>query len=340
VEGVKRAMVGVIGILFAAALLPFEAVACTYLPPIYKVGSNFVVHVASGDGLTFARVRVVLIRGTRVANSVRTDTQGVARFEAVEYGEYSLEIDELGIAGWDSAQLIVSNDPQATDIKLEWPSARILRVSAVEGTLLDSRNAKPLMNTSVELVHGVDGSLEARSRTGEMGNFELGNPEAGLYFLKIDTLRSGDLEPKGAIPILVVPGATRHIELAVGESSCGLLYSEACRRNSATISHVRGRLTDSEGAVINRAQIELFRVSGDAKAVETATPDKTGHFTIQNASPGEYQLRISSVGFAPLFVPLTVVPAQDSVRSIDVQLSVLGSSCADANVNQKTSRAD
>jgi hypothetical protein len=87
---VKRVMVAALGILVVALLLPFEAVACTYFPPTYKAGSKFVVHVASGDGLTFAGVRVFLMRGTRVANSVRTDTQGVARFEAVGYGEYSI----------------------------------------------------------------------------------------------------------------------------------------------------------------------------------------------------------------------------------------------------------
>src|SRR5271167_4948212 len=95
-----------LGFLFYSAFTS-RAFACSYFPPIYTVGRNFMVKVSSLEGTTFAGVRVILVREHRVSRFALTDQEGRVRFENVELGDYSLEIDQLGIASWDTAGLKV-----------------------------------------------------------------------------------------------------------------------------------------------------------------------------------------------------------------------------------------
>jgi len=99
-----------------------------------------------------------------------------------------------------------------------------------------------------------------------------------------------------------------------------------------------GKLSDSEGAAIDRAHIELFRKSDNRVPAATAAPDKTGLFSIKDVPPGSYQLRVSSTGFTPSLVPVTVAPGTSLDRSIEVQLNVLGSACTGAKVDKAKSR--
>src|SRR5260370_41603441 len=92
----------ILGFLFFAILFG-RVFACSYFPPTYTVGKNFVVKVSSLEGATFPGVRVILVRARRVSKFALTDAKGRVHFEDVEAGDYSLEIDQLGIAGWDTA---------------------------------------------------------------------------------------------------------------------------------------------------------------------------------------------------------------------------------------------
>src|SRR6267378_2872805 len=96
----------ILGFLFFAALMS-RIFACSYFPPTYTVGKNFTVKVSSLEGATFPGIRVILVRAHRVSKFALTDERGRVHFENVEPGDYSLEIDQLGIAGWDTAGLIV-----------------------------------------------------------------------------------------------------------------------------------------------------------------------------------------------------------------------------------------
>ena len=314
----------------ASTLLPLKLFACTYFPPNYKVGSSFTVHVASQKGLTFAGVRVVLVSGDEVAYSAHTDPQGSAQFRDVITGDYSLEIDQLGTFGGDTAYLTVSGNAAVKEIKLLWPSARVLRATVVKGIILNSGNATPLSDTYLAFVHAIDGSLRARNMTQKTGDFDLGKPEPGLYFLKVDTLRSGDWEPRGEIPVLVENGPERELTLAVAETSCGMWYSAVCTAPEKTVSHLAGTLVDASGAVVDRAQIELMRPH-DKRVLASVASDKVGHFDFQYMPDDEYQLRISAVGFAPRLIPITLASSSKTKISIEVQLNVIGSSCGDAD---------
>src|SRR5215469_6417459 len=65
---------------------------------------------------------------------------------------------------------------------------------------------------------------------------------------------------------------------------------------------VIGHVTDSSGAVVQRARVELQ--PGGA----VATTDTSGDFTMTGAIPGEYTLTISSVGFSIYSTRLVIKP--------------------------------
>jgi hypothetical protein len=329
-----------IGLLMFWALVSSRAIACTYFPPSYKIGKNFTIKVSSLERMTFAGIRVILVRGNRVSRFALTDDGGTARFENVEPGDYSLEIDQLGTAGWDTAGLQVIDGLDKQSVQLHWPSSRILQATEMKGTFLDSRTAKPIAETSLRLVHGLNGSQEGRVVTDQAGRFDFSSPEPGLYFIRVDSLRPGEWEPRGSIPVLVKPESMRDLFLALGESSCGMMYSEVCVASPTTVSHLDGKLSDKQGAAIDRANIDLVQKSNDQRTMKSVAPDKAGHFAIPDVPPGDYQWRARSVGFAPLLVPLTVVPKASTDTSIDVQMSILGSSCAEGRTHQPEDRAN
>jgi Carboxypeptidase regulatory-like domain len=330
----------ILSFLFFAVLMS-QAFACTYFPPTYTVGKNFAVRVSSLEGATYPGVRVILVRAHRVSKSALTDEKGRVHFENVEPGDYSLEIDQLGIAGWDTSGLKVvdSPDKQALDkqeIQLHWPSSEVLQAAELKGIFLASGTAKPIATTSLQLVHGLNGSLESRLLTDETGRFDLGSPEPGFYFIKVEPALSGPWEPRGTIPVVVKPGSVRELVVALAESSCGLEYSEVCGAPAVTVSRIEGNVTDSQGAAIGRANIELFQSkSKDQAAVKSVAPNNNGHFTIADVAPGDYQLRISSTGFAPLFISITVAPNASIDRPLNLKLGVLGGACPGSKAAQQ-----
>jgi hypothetical protein len=328
----------VLGFLFFA-ILSSRALACSYFPPTYTVGKNFTVKVSSLEGATYPGVRVILVREHRVSKFVLTDEKGRVQFENVEPGDYSLEIDQLGIAGWDTAGLKVVDSPNKQgldkqEIQLHWPSSEALQASELKGIFLAGGTAKPIATTSLHLVHGLNGSLESRLLTDETGRFDLGSPEPGLYFIKVDPALPGPWEPRGTIPVVVKPGSKRELVVALGESSCGLEYSEVCGASAVTVSRVEGNVTDPEGAAISRANIELFlSKSKDQSAIKTVPPNSDGHFSMADVAPGDYQLRISSTGFAPLFIPVTVGPKASINGPLNLKLGMLGGACPGSKAN-------
>ena len=335
----------ILGFLFSAVLMS-RVFACTYFPPTYTVGKNFTVKVSSLEGATFPGIRVILVREHRVSKFALTDEEGRVHFENVEPGDYSLEIDQLGIAGWDTAGLNVvdGSSKQGSDkqeIQLHWPSSEVLQASELKGIFFASGTAKPIATTSLQLVHGLKGSLESRLLTDETGRFDLGSPEPGLYFIKVDPALPGPWEPQGTIPVIVKPGSARELIVALGESSCGLEYSEVCGAPAVIMSRVEGNVTDPQGAAIGRANIDLFlSKSKDQAAIKTVTPNSDGHFTIADVAPGQYQLRISSTGFGPLFIPITVGPKASIDGPLNIKLGMLGGACPGSMTAQRESVAN
>ena len=83
---------------------------------------------------------------------------------------------------------------------------------------------------------------------------------------------------------------------------------------------IRGRVTDSQGASIQGAQLKLIEEgTNETRAVKT---DESGDFTISLLRPGAYRLEVEREGFQKSSEPL-VVRVNQEVR-LDVTLYVAG----------------
>ena len=90
---------------------------------------------------------------------------------------------------------------------------------------------------------------------------------------------------------------------------------------SASTGALTGTVTDPTGAVLQNAQITL-RNSGTGES-RTATTDRDGSYRLSLLPPGEYELTVEAVGFAPLVVREVLIRITE-VRSLATQLAVKG----------------
>ncbi len=72
----------------------------------------------------------------------------------------------------------------------------------------------------------------------------------------------------------------------------------------STKGTIAGRVTDSSGAVLQGAQIQLQ--SRDEKFAS----DTQGEFLISGLAPGDYKVKVSYVGFSDLEAGVTVKPVR------------------------------
>ena len=90
---------------------------------------------------------------------------------------------------------------------------------------------------------------------------------------------------------------------------------------SASTGALTGTVTDPTGAVLQNAQIAL-RNTGTSET-RTAITDQDGSYRLSLLPPGEYELTVEAVGFAPLVVREVLIRITE-VRSLATQLAVKG----------------
>jgi hypothetical protein len=83
-----------------------------------------------------------------------------------------------------------------------------------------------------------------------------------------------------------------------------LLFIPFAGRAQATKGTMTGRVSDTAGAVLQGAHIQLLQ------SASSLTSDKQGEFVIPNIAPGSYEVRITFVGFAPFSKVVTVIAGQ------------------------------
>jgi len=74
-------------------------------------------------------------------------------------------------------------------------------------------------------------------------------------------------------------------------------------QNSPSLSTVSGTVQDPTGAIITGAQVELR--SGDV-AVQTTITDSAGNFKFSRVPSGTYDIKVQSVGFEPVDLPVQI----------------------------------
>lgn len=81
-----------------------------------------------------------------------------------------------------------------------------------------------------------------------------------------------------------------------------------------TFSQVSGKLTDAAGHSIPYATVSLLKAS-DSTLIRSALSSEMGDYKLDNVNPGQYILRLSSVGHRTLYTPVfeltTVQPSRD-----------------------------
>ena len=79
---------------------------------------------------------------------------------------------------------------------------------------------------------------------------------------------------------------------------------------------LRGKVADSQGAVIPNATVHLLTANG--KRVAQTQADGWGNFSIENIAPGEYLLRVQYDGFASRTQRVTIAEGQDLNATIEL----------------------
>jgi hypothetical protein len=90
---------------------------------------------------------------------------------------------------------------------------------------------------------------------------------------------------------------------------------------SASTGALTGTVTDPTGAVVENAKITLRNYGTDQTL--TAITDQDGLCRLSLLPPGEYELTVDAVGFAPLVVRHVMIQISE-VRRIPIRLAVRG----------------
>lgn len=93
--------------------------------------------------------------------------------------------------------------------------------------------------------------------------------------------------------------------------------------NAQVATTVSGRVTDSTGAVISGADVNL-RLSGSDTQLYAATTTSSGAYTLVRVNPGSYELAISAPGFQTVVVKDILVPPGQATEVAETQLELAG----------------
>lgn len=98
--------------------------------------------------------------------------------------------------------------------------------------------------------------------------------------------------------------------------ACLLVFSSTLHAQFS--SQLQGEVSDSTGATVASAQIELVQVETGVQ--RSASADENGNFRFSSLAPGDYKLTVSAKGFTSKEVSLTITTGE--TRSLTIQLSI------------------
>jgi hypothetical protein len=90
--------------------------------------------------------------------------------------------------------------------------------------------------------------------------------------------------------------------------------------NGQTRRTLRGKVTDSQGAVINASSVVL----ANQDRISQTTSDQEGLYSFTNVSPGKYTVEVSGIGFEKRTIEITIA-AEDQLKELPITLAVAGS---------------
>lgn len=108
---------------------------------------------------------------------------------------------------------------------------------------------------------------------------------------------------------------------AVGVLAFCMAFTVFSMAQSTTDGAIGGVVTDSSGAVVPNAKIQIRNL--DTNATSSATSDGAGRFRLASLSPGNYEVAVSASGFADYKIAGLVVEV-GRVSTVEASLAVTG----------------
>lgn len=337
-QNVRNIAIAVYLAVFATLLFPLVAHTCSIVHRTVRVGREFRVR-AVDHGRPVEAFRVVIFRANNPSTSAEghaiyalTDKHGYARFANLEPGSFFLTVDhDAGVP--DGVNLDVTSEI-ASDmtVTLQWPSKSPLTVQSVRGAVLtpDFYPSQVQYVVSLSPLEGISGRVIATVDTDSKGRFNFDEDvPPGIYFLRLGPPSgSGEGRPlEGLIAIEVNRKAKRtELNLDVGWTSCGLVYTEGVKYSEMTVSRICGDVTDVQGGAVPNAQVLLLGSGDAAEVVDQIRSERNGQFDFQAQREGTYQLLVKSPGFRPYLRVIHVQhgeASQGCPQSIHVRLGLL-----------------
>lgn len=286
----------------ALAINAIQAEACVWVPQTYRVHSDFVLLLQDRDGHPMAGLEVVLAAANGARVTVKSDEKGIAHFNAVPYGPYTIEgppyirsviIDVVSRSAKEQVDGVV---------RVVWPDAPVLQTVKLEGRLIPAPSARSQLRLSDPRTKKVLGF----SPVAPDGSFAIKQPPPGLSMLSVvPAVRTDELIDRDIFVQVDPNTVARPLEIGIGMTSCGFVYSRMCRKAAPiSVNSLCGTVVDSEGAVIGK--VDLGLVQSGVNIARTRS-DNTGTFQF-DVPPGTYDFTIdgTSQGFVPAQSHVTI----------------------------------
>lgn len=282
--------------LVVSALLTTNALPCTYFLREADAGKDFDVRVTSQEDIPMPGI-LVSLKG-EISLSGRTDAKGYAIFRSVPVGEYELSTVQRGDGLNDIALIRVKNEVRhRAKVSLKFPVIAVVKSRRLAGGLTFVPAPELLLITAVRQP---DETIVATRSTSANGDFNFDSVTPGLYTLEITS--PGEHRSWGTIPVLIGSRGPKQLDLALSQTTCGLMYAEACREHFDQVVTAPGACiaaVDQSGAAISGAKVRLTSTTDPSRHFE-GTTNYSGHFELVEYVPGEYQLKLEAVGFPPV----------------------------------------
>jgi hypothetical protein len=314
-----------------ALFLPCIVRACTIVYPTVEVGREYRVRVTD-RGRPVGGLRVLLGSGGGQIQAI-SDVNGYARFDGLFPGSLVVSTQYDGDMA-DAVEVHVSSTgPADATVELTWPSRTPLSVRSVRGILRgpDYYPTRAQGQLSISLVEGASARVIETTQSDSKGQFSFSaEVPSGIYYLRLNPsgIRGWDGEQiQGTIPIEVSSAGNQDaLDLDLGWTSCGLSYAQRVSEPDLKVHKICGDVTDTEGGVVDKAQVLLLADKDVAEVLEQTKSGRMGEFAIEERNEGSYQLIVKSPGFRPSLRVLHVEPAaspQGCPQPIHIRLGVM-----------------
>lgn len=322
-----------LSVVSALLVLSMAASACTVPIPHYKVQPSFDVLISYGKK-PMPGIKVALYRDHELQSflSVISDKDGIAGIKNLAPGKYFIGIEEVG--GGSSAELEVQNVQtweSLQQISLSWPFGNSVQTRNLRGRLVPQDRNRSYAGMDLKLWKPGESDPLSITKIGKDGSFAFNTTEPATYVLELVDPQKAALKDKngpatfGFIPVDVSPEgqAPDNLELALGESTCGLTYSQCLPGAPISVTSRAFHVVDSEGAAI-RSSYRLLLSNHQHHQPLPLETNESGEGQIPRDVTGTGELVIQAPGFVSLHQNINLLAPDLHAPPLKIMMAVQG----------------